>query len=169
MKRLHFALVAVAALALCACSTTGPQTATATSSPSASPAATVASTAEMEKAVIDLEKKMWERGKNKQAEDYRKALAPGFRAVHADGIRDGDKDIQSMLADEIKEYSLSDFNVTFPNQDTAVMTYKGAMKGVSKGIESSSNFYASAVWARQNGEWKNVLYTQTKAEPPPKQ
>jgi len=168
MKQIYFLLLALAVAALCSCATNNPGSSVATTSLSASPAATSASTAEMERTVTDLEKKMWELTKNKQAEEYKKFLAPGFRGIHADGIRDREQDAQSLLLGETKEYTLSDFNVTFPNLDTAVLTYKGALKGTFKGVDSSGTYYCSSVWVKQNGDWKNILYAESKEEQPKK-
>jgi hypothetical protein len=168
MKRLHFALVTVAAFALCACSTTGPQTATATSSPSASPAATAASTAEMERAIIDLEKKGWELYKNKQAKEFRSLQAPGYRTVGSSGMKNADEDIKEMEATDIKSYSLSDMNVEFPSKDAATVTYKATYEAIYRGKPVGGVFNSSGVWVNIGGEWKAALYHETKAEPQPK-
>lgn len=168
MKRLHFALVAVAALALCACSTTSPQTATATSSPSDSPAATVASTAEMERTIIDLERKSWGIYKNKQAKEFRSLQAPGYRTVGSSGIRNADEDIREMEATDFKGYSLSDMKVEFPGKDAATITYKVTYEATNKGKPVGGVFNSSGVWVNIGGEWKAALYHETKAEPQPK-
>ncbi len=164
MKRTYVAILLLAAFTLCACST---PPAPSSASTAATPAATVsaATTAELEKTVIDHEKKMWELAKGKQVQEYRNALAPGYRGVGVDGIKDADKDAQNLPTYDIKEYALSDFNTTFPNQDTAVITYMGTMTATTKGVTSSGKLYASSVWAKQNGDWKCVLYSATKAEP----
>jgi hypothetical protein len=158
----------VAALALCACSTTGPQTATATSSPSASPAATVDSTAEVERAIIDLEKKGWELYKNKQAKEFRSLQAPGYRTVGSSGMKNVDEDIKEMEATDIKSYSLSDIKVEFPIKDTAIITYQVTYDATFEGKPASGVFNSSGVWVNIGGDWKAALSHATKAEPQPK-
>jgi hypothetical protein len=168
MERLHFLLVAMAALALCACSTTGPQTATATSTPIASPTATVASTAEMEKAVIDLEKKSWELYKTKQAKEYKALLAPGYRSIYHGGVKDADENVKDIEATNIKSYSLSDVKASFPTKDTAILTYKLGIDYTYQGQKADDAFHASSVWVNVGGEWKLALYTEAKVEQPKK-
>jgi hypothetical protein len=165
MKRILFTCLALSAITLCACSTPPSSTATA-----ASPTATMAvmNTTEMEKTVIEHEKKMWELGKNKQADEYKKFLAPGYRKVLDEEIKDSNQDVEAMLAGDLKEFTLTDFQVTFPNPNTAVLVFKAVQKGSYKGADMSGNYHASSVWVKQDGNWMNVLYSEVKAAQPPK-
>jgi hypothetical protein len=126
------------------------------------------STAEMEKMIIEKEKGQWELYKNKQVDDLRKNEAVNYRGAYPDGIKDKDKDAQASLAMDMKSYSVSDFFVTFPNPDTAVMTYKSVVNGSVKGKDASGTNYSSAVWVKEGGEWKSLLYTETRLDPQPK-
>jgi hypothetical protein len=168
MKRLHFALAAVAALALCACSSTGPQPAAAGSSPSASPPAAAASTAEMEKTIIDLEKKGWELYRDKKYQEGKKMQAPGFQSVYDGAVKTEEEDIQNMNDLDVKTQSFSDWKVTFPTKEAAVVTYKLSGTATKRGKDASGTLVISSVWVNINGEWKAALYHETKVEPQPK-
>ena len=167
MKRLHFTLLSLAALALCSCATTTLQPATASSTPSPAVSATAMNMAEMEKMIIDLEKKTWEVYRSKNAEAVRKFNAPGYRAIYGGKIKDGEVDIQEMMDYDIKSQAFSDMKVTFPIRDTAILTYKYNLTATYKGKDTSGSYVAATVWVTINGEWKQSFYTDTKAEPQP--
>ena len=158
MNRTLFALLALIAISLCACSDAPSGTATATTSPTAATTASVATmnTAELEKVIIDHEKKMWEMAKNKQEKEYKAFLAPNYIGVHEDGIKN--REMDGAITIDLKEYSLSDMRVTFPNPSTAVLAYKATQAGTHKGVALPGTIYASAVWVKQDGGWMNLLY-----------
>lgn len=167
MRSLSLTLLALFVLALSACATTGPQPATASASPNAAPTATVTSPAEMEQAVIALEKRAWELYKNKQEEEFRKLLAPGYKVVAASGIRGTDEEISEMKINDIKSYTLSDLKANFPARDTAILTYKAAVDAIYKGKHESNVYNSTGVWVNIGGEWKAAAYTEVKADPQP--
>ena len=169
MKRVLCALLALIAITLCACSSEPSGTASVTASPTAAATATVAvNTAEMEKAVIEIEKQAWEWFRTKNAEEMRKHGAPGSRDVTASGISDAEESLKNLKDTDLKEVAFSDWKVTFPVPDTAIVTYKNTNKGSYKGKDTSGTYHNSAVWVKINGEWKSAIYTETKAEPQPK-
>jgi hypothetical protein len=84
MKRIYVAFFALLTITLCACSPTSSGSAPAAASPASSPTATVAamSTAEMEKMIIELEKKTWDLYINKKTEEVRPYYLPEYRAIY---------------------------------------------------------------------------------------
>lgn len=170
MKRNLFALLALIAVTLCACSSTPPETATAKTSPSAMPTATViASTAEMERRIIDLEKKSWDLFRAKNAEENAKLIAPGNQGIYFGAVKSDAESHEDGKYIEIKNQTFSDWKVTFPTKDVAILTYKGTSTSTYKGKDTSGTYVVSSVWVNINGEWKSALYHETKAEPQPKQ
>ncbi len=168
MKRSLFAFFALLGITLCACST-APSGAAPATSPTATTTATVSmNTAEMEKAVIDIEKNAWEWFRTKNAEEMRKHGAPGSRDVSASGVSDAEESLKNLKDTDLKEVTFSDWKVTFPVPDTAIVTYKNTNKASFKGKDTSGTYYSSAVWVKINGEWKGALYAEAKAEPQPK-
>lgn len=164
MPRILLALLALSVTALCACATNSPTPAAATASLSTTPA-TRANTAELEQQLINLEKKTWEYSQKKQAAEYRKTLAPGYRAIYLGGIKEAEEVISDLALIDIKQYELSDFKVRLAAKDTAILTYK--LKGVSvyQGKEIKDTLLCSAVWVNLGGEWKAALYTESADTP----
>ncbi len=169
MKRIYLALLAMAALALCSCSSTPPETATAKTSPSATPTATIiASTAEMEKKIIDLEKKSWEPVKNQSPEEAKRFEAPGYRAIYFGAIKSVEESANDSKDIVLKSISFSDWKVTFPVKDTAIVTYKYDAVSTYKGKTTGGPTVATATWVNIGGEWKLAVYAEARAAQEPK-
>jgi len=164
MKQLYIAIFALISLALGACSTpTG--TASGTASPTASPTVTAMNTAEMEKKLIDLEKKTWDLYINRKNDEVKKYYLPEYRAIYFGGVKTLEENLKDANEIETKNFSMSDIKVTFPLQDTALLTYKYSATETYKGKTTSNISVSSSVWVNKDGEWKAALYTETKAEP----
>lgn len=164
MKRTTFALLALTVSMLCACATNNPAPATAATSPTAS-TPTPVSTAELEKKILELEKRAWELSKNKRIEEYGKLLVPEYRAVFVTGIKNLEENLKIVGEGNIKSYSISEANVSFPIKDTAILTYRLDGTAVFEGKEQKAPLNCSSVWVNVGGQWKAALYTETTAGP----
>jgi len=118
----------------------------------------------LEKALIEREKAVWETVKNKQFDAFRKYYSDNFRSVSSGGVSDINQEAEGVRNVDLKDYSLTDIKVVFPNKSTAVLTFKVTVQGSYKGQDISGAYYASAVWVNQGGEWLVILYTEAKAE-----
>jgi Domain of unknown function (DUF4440) len=117
-----------------------------------------------DKAVIDRERELWEIVKNKQTDAFRKYFADNFSAVYSDGVKNINQEIEGIRNVDLKDYSLTEMKVVFPNKETAVLTYKVTVQGSVKGQDISGAYYVSSVWVKQDGKWLAVLHTEVKAE-----
>ncbi|MBX3622761.1 MAG: nuclear transport factor 2 family protein [Rhizobacter sp.] len=66
----------------------------------------------------------------------------------------------------IKSYELGDMDVVFPNDDTAVLTYRVRQDLAQRGsAERITQHMADAsVWTRKAGQWRCVMHTETPVE-----
>jgi hypothetical protein len=117
-----------------------------------------------EKALIDRETELWEIVKNKQVDAFRKYYADNYSGVSSDGVRDINQEVEGVRNVDLKDYSLSDTKVVFPNKGTAVLTYKVTVRGSFQGQDISGVYYASSVWVNQGGKWLAILHTEAKAQ-----
>jgi hypothetical protein len=162
MKRLTLIVLALSLLVLSACSTpTG--TASNTASATASPTASAMNTTELEKTLVDLEKKAWDLYHNRKIDEVRKYYIPEFRAVSAGGVHGLEDSLKAANEMTTKDFSMSDIKVTFPIKDTALMTYKYKSTVTYKGKTSTNTMLSSTVWVMKDGEWKTALYSEVKA------
>lgn len=117
-------------------------------------------------ALIAKEKTAWKTFQEKKSDDFAKLLHTGFMALYSDGAYTAQHELDSMKTNDVKSVSFSDFNVAFPDADTATITYRVKMKATIKGQDVSGTYMAASVWRRQNGEWRAIFHTDVKAEKP---
>jgi len=115
-------------------------------------------------ALINRELALWEIVKNKQVEAYKTYYADNFSAVYSDGVKDINQEVEGVRNVDLKDYSLTETKVVFPNKGTAVLTYKVTVHGSFKGEDISGVYYASSVWVNQGGKWLAILHTEAKAQ-----
>jgi uncharacterized protein DUF4440 len=117
-----------------------------------------------DKFLIDREKALWEIVKNKQVDAFRKYYADHYSGVSSDGVKDINQEVEGVRIVDLKDYSLADTKVVFPNKATAVLTYKVTVQGSFQGQDISGVYYASSVWVNQGGKWLAILHTEAKAQ-----
>jgi hypothetical protein len=117
-----------------------------------------------DKFLIDRENALWEIVKNKQVDAFRKYYADNYSGVSSDGVTDINLEVECVRIVDLKEYSLSDTKVVFPNKATAVLTYKVTVRGSFQGQDISGVYYASSVWVNQGGKWLAILHTEAKSQ-----
>jgi hypothetical protein len=116
------------------------------------------------KALIDRETALWEIVKNKQVDAFRKYYADNYSGVSSDGVKDINQELEGVRIVDLRDYSLTDTKVVFPNKGTAVLTYKVTVQGSYQGQDISGVYYASSVWVNQGGKWLAILHTEAKAQ-----
>ena len=117
-----------------------------------------------DKVLIDRERELWEIVKTKQIDAFRKYYADNYSGVSSDGVKDINQEVEGVRNVDLKNYSLADTKVVFPNKGTAVLTYKVTVEGSYQGQDISGVYYASSVWVNQGGKWLAVLHTEAKAQ-----
>ena len=115
-------------------------------------------------ALIAKEKAVWQSFKEKKADDFQKLVASDVVAVYADGIKNMKNELESMSKTNIKSFSLSDFNLVNPDNDTAILTYKAKVETSINGKDESGDYNCLSVWNMKNGDWKAVAHADMKAE-----
>ncbi len=108
----------------------------------------------------------WQAFKDKKSDDYKKLLHADYMAVYRDGVLTRQKDVDSISTVNLKSFSFSDFNVVFPDPDTATTTYKVAVEGTAAGKDISGNYNAGSVWKKQSGRWVNIFHAEVPEDKP---
>ncbi len=118
--------------------------------------------------INDLETRFWQSMKDKDVATAQSLIADDCLitgpmgsmrvdpAKYAEMTRDGQWTLDS--------FEFNDVDVVFPNADTAVIAYKVHQTGSMKGKPMDLNAADSTVWARNGGEWKCALHTETMLE-----
>jgi ketosteroid isomerase-like protein len=121
--------------------------------------------------LIALEKKFWQAMVDEDADTAVGMLDEPALMVSAHGALQFDREQYRKMAEEgpmvIKSFELSDMQVMYPNDDTAVLTYrvKQALAGREDGAKEIEQEMAdSSVWLRKDGEWLCVMHTETEVD-----
>lgn len=129
----------------------------------------------VDRTLIALEKKFWQSMVDEDTETALSLLNEPSTMVSSHGAMQFDHAQYREMAEKgsmvIKSFKFSDMQVTYPNDDTAVLTYRVtqamAQRGESKEVEQE--MADSSVWMRKDGEWLCVMHTETEVAAKSKQ
>ncbi len=119
------------------------------------------------KELIALENKFWQSMVDEDTDTALSLLDEPALMVSSHGSMKFDHAGYRKMAEQgtmvIKSFKLSDMNVLFPTEDTAVLTYnvKQAMSTRGKSDEVKQVMADSSVWTRKDGQWLCAMHTET--------
>ena len=125
----------------------------------------VSSAAPDKEAIIAKEKTAWQAFKDKKPDDFKKVVSANVVTVSADGMHTMQQELEAMSKTEMQSFDLSEFNVTFPDPKTAIITYKGKVEATSEGKNTSGTYNIGSVWRMTNGQWQGIFHSEAKEEP----
>jgi len=121
--------------------------------------------------LIALEKKFWQSMVDEDTETAIAMLDEPALMVSSHGAMQFDREQYRKMAEEgpmvIKSFELSDMKVMYPNDDTAVLTYRVKQALAARGDgakEIEQEMADSSVWLRKDGEWLCVMHTETEVD-----
>jgi hypothetical protein len=125
--------------------------------PSAAPAADATT-------ITDLEESAWQTYKNKQTRSFKKLLYKTYHGIYAGGIKTRDMEVADIEKTELHDYSLAEINVTFPNPNVAIITYKTKQGATFDGKDISGTYYNESIWVKKGEKWLNTFHSAIKAK-----
>ena len=107
-------------------------------------------------------KMMWEAFKNKDTKTFDTWLTEDVVDISPMGAMDK-AGIKKMMMDfTVAEYSLSDFTVTWINEDAVIVRYKALTKGSYQGKEMPSGTHlCTDIWVSQGDKWLGKFHQET--------
>jgi hypothetical protein len=158
MKKILVLVSMLIVAAACTTEPTGNSNMTANTNKGEMKSAAAPSEAEL----IAKEKGAWDAFKLKDADAFKKSLAPEYFGVSSTGVSDIAASIAAMKDTELTDFTLSDWKMTTIDKDAVLLTYTAMEKGTYKGkpVPAGPYFEASA-YVNRNGEWVNVYYQET--------
>ncbi|WP_341677329.1 nuclear transport factor 2 family protein [Niveibacterium sp. SC-1] len=117
--------------------------------------------------LIDLENRFWQSMVDADTETALSMLNEPSMMVSAHGAMQFDHAQFREMAEHdsmvIKSFELSEMQVVFPTEDTAVLTYRARQtlspRGESELIEQEMT--DASVWTRKDGHWLCVMHSET--------
>jgi ketosteroid isomerase-like protein len=121
------------------------------------------------KTLIDLENKFWQAIVDQDADTAVEMLAEPSLMVSSHGAMKFDHAGYRQMAEKgtsvLKSFELSDVNVVFPNDSTAILTYhvkqQMAQRGDGKGALQEMN--DTSTWIKTGDRWQCVMHTESPA------
>jgi len=118
--------------------------------------------------LIELEKKFWQSMVDDDTDTALSLLDEPSMLVGAQGTMQFDHARYREMAEHgsmgLKSFKLSDMNVVFPTEDTAVVTYKVEQTMAARGQNDKTTQRAmadSSVWVHKDGHWVCAMHTET--------
>jgi hypothetical protein len=114
---------------------------------------------------VDRERASWEAWKQKNVSVFNDELAGGYVARTAtNGVKDKGDAVNAVQKVELDNYDLSNFNVSFPDQNTAVVTYRADFSGRVNGANFHQVRDIRSTWTKQGDQWLVSAYQGTPAQ-----
>lgn len=119
--------------------------------------------------IIDLERKFWQSMIDHDTDAAIGLLSEPAFIVSPHGAMKFDRATYRKMADEgsmvIESYELGDMDATFPNDDTAILSYdvKQVISPRGKTEKIEQKMKDTSTWVRKDGEWLCVMHTETPA------
>jgi len=126
------------------------------------------------KTLIELENRFWQAIVDEDADAAIELLSEPSVLVSAQGPMTFDHaGYRKMAANPVKKltrFELSDVDVVFPNDATAVLTYHVKQHVSEKGKTGNAvqEMDDSSTWIKNGGNWKCVMHTETPAGEKPR-
>jgi hypothetical protein len=117
--------------------------------------------------LIDLENRFWQSLVDEDTDTALSMLDEPSRMVSSHGAMEFDHAKYREMAEQgpmvVKSFELSDMQVAFPTDTTAVVTYrvKQALAERGKSAEIKQEMADSSVWTKKNGQWLCAMHTET--------
>jgi hypothetical protein len=119
------------------------------------------------KTLIDLENRFWKSLVDEDTDTALTMLDEPALMVSSHGAMKFDHAGYRQMAEKgsmvLKSYKLSDMQVVFPVEDTAILTYRVKQAMAKRGQSESitQEMADSSTWVRKGGQWQCVMHTET--------
>jgi len=120
--------------------------------------------------LTDLETKFWQSMVNQDTDTALEMLCEPALMVSSHGSMKFDHDGYRKMAEQgsmvLTSFELSDVDVVFPNEKTAIMSYhvKQGMAPRGEAVSTVQEMNDTSTWIRSGRRWKCVMHTETPAE-----
>lgn len=117
--------------------------------------------------LVKLETRLWQSMVDEDTDTALSMLDEPALLVSGHGAMQFDHRQYRQMAEQgrmvIKSFELSDMNVVFPNEATAVLTYRVKQSMATRGQSdvTQQEMADSSVWTHKGGHWRCVMHTET--------
>lgn len=121
--------------------------------------------------IVDLENRFWQSMIDNDPDTATELLTEPALMVSAHGAMQFDHAGYRKMAEQgpmvLTNYELSDMQVVFPSETTAIATYRVKQTVAQRGEKAGSDVQEmndTSTWIKEDGEWKCAMHTETPAK-----
>ena len=114
--------------------------------------------------VTSIEKSLWEAWKNHQTQPFEEHLASNTVSVTPNGMVTGKEAVIKEMTTspcEVRDFSLSDWQVHQMSADTVIVTYKAKQDATCRGNKIPTDVMSTSVYVKKDGKWMAASYQET--------
>ena len=117
----------------------------------------------LEETLLSKEKEFIEAIQQQDQTKMKQMFAPqAFTVVPGAGRQTGDQILKRLAGTMIDRYQISDVHVIEVSQDVGILSFKYTWSGRAGGKQfQDAVAFATSTWAKQDGEWKVVVFQET--------
>jgi hypothetical protein len=121
----------------------------------------------LDQQLIELEKQFWNSMVAQDTDTALSLLHEPALMVSSHGAMKFDHSGYRKMAEQggwvLKSYELNDIDVVFPNESTAVLTYRVQQDTAQRGESGtkSEEMADTSTWIKEGGKWQCVMHTET--------
>jgi hypothetical protein len=122
--------------------------------------------------LIDLETKFWRSIVDNDSESALELLSEPSLLVSTYGAIKFDHEGYRQMADKgtmiVKSFELHNIDVAFPNDTTAIVSYKVKQEIATRGKDEvqTQEMTDTSTWIQMDNRWQCVMHTETPVDPP---
>lgn len=115
--------------------------------------------------LINLERQSWEAWKNRDGKFFERFLSDDHVEVGFTGVANKATVVAGVASPAcvVKSYQIDNFKLTRFDENTALLTYHAEQDTACNRIAVPSPVWASSLYVKRDGRWRNALYQQTRA------
>ena len=117
--------------------------------------------------MIAKEKASWDAFRRKDADAFKKMLAPEYTEITGNGVRDLAATVSGMNDVTFTDVTFADWKMTQIDKDLVLLTYTTTQKGTYKGEALDGTYRHGAAWINRNGEWLAIYFQEGMSMPTP--
>ena len=120
--------------------------------------------------LIDLENRFWQSLVDQDSDTATDLLTEPALMVNMNGAFQFNHDEYRKMAEngpmQLTSFELSDMQVMFPNDSTAVLTYRARQEVLQRAQNKreTQELNDTSTWVKTNGEWRCAMHTETPAQ-----
>lgn len=120
---------------------------------------------ELARNVVGLEKRLWKAWAEADRATFEKFVTEDYRSIGSWGRQTKEEFLESLGSCEVRDYSLSDFDLVVVNDDAVLLTYEAEQDASCDGKPLPARVMSSSLFVLRDDHWRSAMYLETTPAP----